>query len=257
MAFRWIGALVEPPIAELIDDGVLERLARHDLRGLQVLPHHLDDALAGEIGDLPALLVRRGNCGAAGQHHAERLGERVHRRRRAHRVAEAGRRRRGGDQLEIFRPVDLAGGLHLLREPLDRAGAGALALVPAVQHRPDGKRDRRDVDGRRRHQLRRAWSCRSRWSAPRRRADSRTASRPGRDRRGCGRARRSAACRSPGSDAPGTRRRCRPPRGCPRARAAPGSMWWRLQGERSEPDCAMPISGLPDCSSSRVSPQFM
>ena len=32
------------------------------------------------------------------------------------------------------------------------------------------------------------------------------------------------------------------------------SRWWRLQGERSEPVWAMPMIGLPDCSSSRLMP---
>ncbi len=34
------------------DDGVLERLPRHDVGRLQVLMHHLDDALARLIGNL-------------------------------------------------------------------------------------------------------------------------------------------------------------------------------------------------------------
>ena len=59
-----------------------------------------------------------------------------------------------------------------------------------------------------------AWSCRSRWSAPRRRSGSRRAPRPATDIAGCGRASRSAACRSPGSGGPGTRAGCRPRRGC-------------------------------------------
>ena len=45
------------------------------------------------IGHLPALAVRRRNRRAAGQRHAERLGDGVHRRCRAHRVAVAERRR--------------------------------------------------------------------------------------------------------------------------------------------------------------------
>ncbi len=40
-------------------------------------------------------------------------------------------------------------------------------------------------------------------------------------------------------------------------REAGGTTCCRLQGERSEPVCAMPMIGLPDCSSSRVMPQFM
>ena len=47
MALRWIGALVEPPMAELTTNRVVERLARQDVRRLQILPDHLDDALAG------------------------------------------------------------------------------------------------------------------------------------------------------------------------------------------------------------------
>ena len=57
------------------DDGVLEGGAGHDVRRLEILAHHLHDALAREIGDLAALLVRGGDGGAARQHHAERLGQ--------------------------------------------------------------------------------------------------------------------------------------------------------------------------------------
>ena len=56
-------------------DRVLEGFARQDVGRLQVLPHHLDGADAGLVGDLAALAVGRGNGGAAGQAHAERLGE--------------------------------------------------------------------------------------------------------------------------------------------------------------------------------------
>ena len=61
MAFRWFGALVEPPMAVLTRDGVLEGLARHDLRRRQVFLHHVDDAAAGLIGHLAALAVGRGD----------------------------------------------------------------------------------------------------------------------------------------------------------------------------------------------------
>ena len=91
------------------DDGVLESLARHDVGRLQILVHHVDDALAGLIGDLAALAVGRGDGGRARQLHAERLGQRVHRRRRAHRVAVADRRRGGGDDVHELVVVDLAG----------------------------------------------------------------------------------------------------------------------------------------------------
>ena len=121
--------------------------------GLQVLPHHLDDALAGQVGHLLALAVGRRDGRAAGQAHAQRLGERVHGRGRAHGVAVAGRRRRRGHQLQELLVVDLAARHHLARLPHDGAGAGALALVPAVEHRPARQHDGRDIDGRRRHDL--------------------------------------------------------------------------------------------------------
>jgi hypothetical protein len=114
MAFKWIGALVEPP--------------------------------------LPALAVGRRDRCRTGQLHAQRLGQRVHGRRRAHGVAVADRGRRRGDQVGEFFVVDFAGGPQLARLPLDGARAGALALEPAVQHRPDRQRDGRQIERRRRHQ---------------------------------------------------------------------------------------------------------
>ena len=42
--------------------------------------------------------------------------------------------------------VDLAVGQHPARVPDHRARAGELAAVVAVQHRPAGQHDRRDVD---------------------------------------------------------------------------------------------------------------
>ena len=134
------------------DDGVFERLARHDVGGFDILMHHFDDALASQIRDLAAFAVRRRNGGAARQHHAERLGHGVHRRCRAHGVAEARRWRRRGDDVDILVPVDFAGRLQLLGFPFDGARTGTPALVPAVEHRPDGERDRRNIDRRRRHQ---------------------------------------------------------------------------------------------------------
>ncbi len=44
MAIRWIGALVEPPMAELTTMAFIEGCAREDVRGLEVLAHHLDGA---------------------------------------------------------------------------------------------------------------------------------------------------------------------------------------------------------------------
>ena len=59
--------------------------------------------------------------------------------------------RRRGDDVDELVVVDLAGGEPLARLPDDGAGAGALALPPAVQHRAAGEDDGGQVDGRRRH----------------------------------------------------------------------------------------------------------
>ena len=203
------------------DDAVHERLARQDVGGLQILVDHVDDALAGLIGHLAALAIRRGDRRAARQRHAERFGERVHRRGGAHRVAMADRRRRGGHDVDEFLVVDLARGQPLARFPDHGARSDQLAVVPAV--RASGRPTARSPEYRRSPPPsgRPAWSCRSRWSAPRRRSDSRTGFRPGRDRRDCGRAPRSDAGRSPRSDASGIPSGCRRRRGFPRARAAP------------------------------------
>ena len=133
------------------DDRVLERLAREDVRRLQVLPHHLDDPLAGPIGDLAALAVGRRDRRAAGQAHAERFGERVHGRGGAHRVAMADRGRGGGDDLHELLVVDLALGEVGARLPDDGARAAALAMMPAVEHGPAGEHDGGNVDRRRGH----------------------------------------------------------------------------------------------------------
>ena len=93
----------------------------------------------------------RGNRRAARQAHAQGLGERIHRRGGAHRVAVADRGRRGGDDLHELLIVDLALGEVGAGPPHDRARAGALAVMPAVVHRSAREHDRRNVDRRRRH----------------------------------------------------------------------------------------------------------
>ncbi len=133
-------------------DGVEEALARHHVRRLEILGDHFDDALAGQIGRFLPVAMRCRDRRGSRQHHAERLGQRVHRRRGAHGVAVAGRGRRAGDQPDESLVVDLALGEQFARLPHDRARAGPLALVPAVEHRPDRQRDRRDVHRRRGHQ---------------------------------------------------------------------------------------------------------
>src|SRR5262249_12328367 len=69
--------------------------------------------------------------------------------------AVADRRGRGGDQIEKFLIIHAAGGVLLTRPPHYRAGSGALALPPAVEHGPAGQHDRRGVHRRGRHDRRR------------------------------------------------------------------------------------------------------
>ena len=92
------------------DDGVLERLAGHDVGRLQVLVDHLDDAPARLIGNLAPFAVGRGDGGGRRQLHAERLCQRIHRGRGAHGVAVADRGRGGSDDVHELVVVDLAGG---------------------------------------------------------------------------------------------------------------------------------------------------
>ena len=132
-------------------DAVLERLAGEEVGRLEVFPDHLHRALAGFIGNLAALTIRRGYCSAPGQREAERFRQRIHRGRRAHGVAMADRRRGGRDDLHELFVVDLARGHFLARFPDHGAGPGALAIVPSVEHRPAGQHDGGNVHGGRRH----------------------------------------------------------------------------------------------------------
>ena len=57
------------------DHRVLERRLGHDVGGPQVLVHHANDPPSGFEGHLPALTVGAWDGSAAGQRHAERLGQ--------------------------------------------------------------------------------------------------------------------------------------------------------------------------------------
>ena len=73
-------------------DGVEERLAGQDVGGFAVGLHHFDDLRTSAVGAFLPVAVRCGNRRRAGQRHAQGLGQRVHRRRSAHRVAKTRRR---------------------------------------------------------------------------------------------------------------------------------------------------------------------
>ena len=148
----WIGQLDDAPKRGRRDHGVLERLLGHDVGRAQVFVHHADDALAGFERHPAAFAIRRRDGGAAGQRHPQRLGQRVHRRRRAHRVAVADRRRRRRHHVHELVVADLALGKELAAFPDDGAGAGQAALPPAVQHRAAGQHDGGNVHRCRAHQ---------------------------------------------------------------------------------------------------------
>src|SRR5690606_41909786 len=65
---------------------------------LPPLPTRRSSDLAGLVGELATFAIGRGNRGTARQHHAQRLGERIGRGRRAHGVAMTGARGRRRDQ---------------------------------------------------------------------------------------------------------------------------------------------------------------
>ena len=137
------------------DDRIEKRGARQDIRGLPILVHHPHDALAGVIGDLPPLTIRRRNGGGAGKLHAERLCHGVHRR-----VAVP---------MVLQWPVDGAEQAQDINEVADsrsrpRPRSSGVPSTrwfriqfvsphwPAIEHRPPGEHDCRCLDRRRRHQ---------------------------------------------------------------------------------------------------------
>ncbi len=134
------------------NDRIFKCLARHDVGRLQVLVHDLDRAPAGFVGDLRALAIGRRNRSATRQRHAERFGERIHGRCGTHGIAMADRWRRGRDRCEEFTVVDFPRSEVLACLPDHGAGARALPVSPAIQHRSARQNNRRCVDRRRRHQ---------------------------------------------------------------------------------------------------------
>ena len=96
----------------LHDERILEGGAREEVARLQVLADHLDDpptAGASPCGHAPEFGGRDG--GGAGQRHAERLGERRHRRGRAHHHAGAKAPRDAGLHRRAIRPSEIEPGL--------------------------------------------------------------------------------------------------------------------------------------------------
>ena len=148
------GRIGGPANGGIDHDGILEGCPRHDVGGLQILADHVHDASPGQIGHLPAFAVGGGNGGRAGQLHAQRLGQGIHGRGRAHGVAIAHRGGRGRGHFHEAFVVDLARRKLLTARPDDGAGSGALALVPAVQHRAHRQGNGGNIHRGRRHEQR-------------------------------------------------------------------------------------------------------
>ncbi|MNK83561.1 hypothetical protein D3C87_1033780 [compost metagenome] len=119
-------------------DRVQKRLARHDIRRLDILDNQFDGATAGAIGHLAAFAVSGRDRAAAGQRHAERFGNGIHGGGRAHGVAVANRRSGFQRRLQEFLAGDFAGAIFAAHAPDDRPGTNQIAVMVPVEHRPAG-----------------------------------------------------------------------------------------------------------------------
>ena len=136
-------------------DGVLDRIAADHVGGFEVVPDHVDDALAGHHRHHRMAGIGGRNRGGAGQRHSERLGGAGHGRGGAHGHAMAGR---AGDALLDLLPILSGDGAGAQLDPVfphvaARAQRGA--APGAAQHRASGHEDRRQIHRDCAHQQRR------------------------------------------------------------------------------------------------------
>ena len=142
MAGRWDDGVRRAAHGHQHADGVLERLARHDLLGRDVLLDQVDDAPPALFRQPHAVRVHRRNRRETGEHHAHRLGERRHGARRAHHHAGA----RGWEErpLNLLEPV-----VVVVARPV--FGPGSAAVRTRAQHlvleASADHRTRRHADG--------------------------------------------------------------------------------------------------------------
>jgi hypothetical protein len=153
IAFRWITALVDPPIAAFVRIA-FSNASRVRIFDSVTFERHLDDADPRHVREYVAPRVDSRNRRVVRQRHAERLGEASHRRRRSHRVAGAGRARHARLGGQKMMHVDLTGFQRFVQLPYGGARTDVLARELAVQHRPAGDDDRRHVAARGAHQQR-------------------------------------------------------------------------------------------------------
>jgi hypothetical protein len=130
---------------------VVDRARIDHVANLQVLPDHLDDALAGHGRHLLVARVRCGDRRGTGQRETHGLGRAGHRRRSAHGHAMPGRAR---DAVFHAAPVffrDVARAKLRPVLPSIAAAAQVLAAEVAAQHRARRNVDRRQVHRQRTH----------------------------------------------------------------------------------------------------------
>ena len=133
-------------------DCIFKSLPGQHAGGSEIFRHHFNGTPARGISHLHSRAERCGDCGTARQTHAERLGERIHGRGGAHRIAMTKRRRRGTDTAHEFLIVDLAFRKQPAAFPNHRAGTCQLATPPTIEHRPAREYDGRNIDRRRAHE---------------------------------------------------------------------------------------------------------
>ena len=136
-------------------DCIVESLARQNVRRLEILPHHLDDAPSAHGCHARVIGVRRRNRGRARQRQPQRLGHRGHGGSRAHGHAVAGRAR---DALFDFAPrvlVDFSGAQLRPVLPGIAARTQRFAVPVAAQHRPRRHKNRGQIHAGRAHDERR------------------------------------------------------------------------------------------------------
>ncbi|MNO79174.1 hypothetical protein D3C76_703350 [compost metagenome] len=128
-------------------DRIFEGCTGHDLRRTHILHDQFADALAGGVGHLSALTVRRRNARATRQRHAQGFSQGVHRQGGAHGVAVAHRGRgRGGHFHEAF-VIDFPGGHQVACMPEYGARADQFTFVVAIEHRPARQDNGRKISG--------------------------------------------------------------------------------------------------------------
>ena len=121
----------------------------------QIFADHLDGAHARHMGQHIAARIHRRDGRVMGQRGAQGFSHAGHGRGRTHGVAGARRARHAGLGREEFVEADGAGFVRLVHLPDDGAGTDVLAFVLAVQHRPTGDHNGRDITAGRAHQQRR------------------------------------------------------------------------------------------------------